>query len=80
MLSVKGKFQNGIVRPDEPIAGREGQSVIVTFLEDDNSPPIDDSAWDDFDQLIKDCQLHSGIGDLAHQHDHYLYGTPKRKD
>ena len=23
--------------------------------------------------------LHSGVGDLADNHDHYLYGTPKQK-
>ena len=31
-------------------------------------------------RLIRDCQTASGIGDLAHEHDHYLYGTPKRLD
>jgi hypothetical protein len=27
--------------------------------------------------LIEECTVDTGIPDLAHQHDHYLYGKPK---
>jgi hypothetical protein len=30
------------------------------------------------DVLILECQVDTGIPDLASQHDHYLYGTPKK--
>ena len=80
MLAVEGTFQEGVVCPDKPISGRNGQKVIILFLQEDNEPLIEDSAWGDFAQLLKDCQVHTGIGDLAHQHDHYLYGTPKQKN
>lgn len=79
MRSIKGTFQDGAVRLDEPVEAREGQSVIITFL-DDGSDSTPTSAWDDLAQLVKNCQVHTGVGDLAHQHDHYLYGTPKRED
>jgi hypothetical protein len=36
--------------------------------------------WDALTALIDSCQMDTGITDLAHQHDHYLYGTPKRVD
>ena len=78
MLSIKGKFQDGVVKLDEPVEAREGQSVIITFLEDD-SDSIPNSAWDDLAQLAKTCQVKTGMGDLAHQHDHYIYGTPKQE-
>jgi hypothetical protein len=39
-----------------------------------------EKGWDTLIQLIQECQMDTGIEDLAHQHDHYLYGTPKRKD
>jgi predicted DNA-binding antitoxin AbrB/MazE fold protein len=80
MLSVEGTFENGIVQLNQPVAGRDGQKVIIVFLQEENESPISDSAWNDFAQMLKDCQVHTGIGDLAHQHDHYLHGTPKRED
>lgn len=80
MLSVKGTFQNGVVQLNQPVAGRDGQRVLIVFLQEENESPIADSAWGDFAQLLKECQVNTGIRDLAHQHDHYLHGTPKRED
>ena len=34
--------------------------------------------WSDFDQIIEDCQVSTGIPDPSYQHDHYTHGTPKR--
>lgn len=36
MLSVKGTFEDGVAQPSEPVEGREGQSVVITFLEENN--------------------------------------------
>ena len=35
-------------------------------------------AWDDFDRIIQENQVSTGISDLSHQHDHYIHGTPKQ--
>ena len=35
-------------------------------------------AWDDFDQIIQESQVSTGISDLSYQHDHYIHGTPKQ--
>jgi hypothetical protein len=35
-------------------------------------------AWDDFDQIIQESEVKTGISDLSHQHDHYIHGTPKQ--
>jgi hypothetical protein len=40
-----------------------------------------DAAPDSWAQILQLADQHgvaTGIGDLAHQHDHYLYGTPRR--
>ncbi len=82
MLSVKGTFQNGVVHPNEPIEGHEGQSVIIVFVEENRTPEPatpEDSDWDKLRQLIKNCAVDTDISDLAQQHDHYLYGMPKRE-
>jgi hypothetical protein len=82
MLSVKGTFQNGVVHPNEPIEGHEGQSVIIVFVEENRTPrpaTPEDSDWDKLRQLIKNCAVDTDISDFAQQHDHYLYGMPKRE-
>ncbi len=39
----------------------------------------DKLGWAEFEQLIAECAVDTSIPDLAHQHDHYLYGTPKKE-
>jgi hypothetical protein len=38
-----------------------------------------DDDWDRFEALISQYGVDTGIEDLAHQHDHYIHGTPKRE-
>jgi hypothetical protein len=82
MLSVKGTFQNGVARPSEPVEEHEGQLVIITFLEEEaasvSPAAVDEEAWETLSQLVEDCGVKTGIADFAHQHDHYLYGKPKK--
>jgi hypothetical protein len=83
MTSVRGTFRNGCAQPEEVVEGREGQPVIITFVEDDSETPdasAIDTDWDAFMELLERCAVDTGIEDLAHQHDHYLYGTPKKPD
>jgi predicted DNA-binding antitoxin AbrB/MazE fold protein len=82
MLSVKGVFQNGVVRPIQPVEASDGQSVIIIFLDEGVTSSwlsADESAWDALVQLVEKCAVETGITDLAHQHDHYLYNKPKEK-
>jgi predicted DNA-binding antitoxin AbrB/MazE fold protein len=82
MLSVKGKFEKGVAQPLEPVEGREGQVVIITFIEDEVSELSAEEtefAWDALEQLIAESAVETGIADLAHQHDHYLYGKTKKE-
>jgi len=81
MRSVKGKFQNGVATPAEPVEGHEGESVIITFLDEDRatSSSADDSGWQALAQLVENCAVETGISDLAQQHDYYLYGKPKQE-
>ncbi|NKB69676.1 MAG: hypothetical protein GKR89_21605 [Candidatus Latescibacteria bacterium] len=81
MLSVKGTFKKGVAQPLEPVPAQEGQSVIITFLEESAPEPpsaTDQTGWEMLDQLVENCAVDTGIKDLAHQHDHYLYGKPKQ--
>lgn len=63
-LSVKGTFQNGVVHPNEPIEGHEGQSVIIVFVEENRTPEPampEDSDWDKLRQLIKNCAVDTSL-------------------
>ena len=81
MRSVKGQFQNGVATPSEPIGGHDGESVIITFLEEDRTTKssADDLGWQALSQLVENCAVETGISDLAQQHNHYLYGKPKQE-
>lgn len=82
LLSVKGVFKEGAAYPVEGVRGREGQSVVIMFLEDELAEPETaerEAAWDVLTQLVENCAVETGIHDLAHQHDHYLYGKAKRE-
>jgi len=71
-MSYRGKIRNGVVvlPPDAKLS--EGDVVEVI--------PVGKSLADDFtDMLIRISKKVRGLPrDLAQQHDHYLYGTPKR--
>ncbi|MEO1395671.1 MAG: hypothetical protein AAFV90_22450 [Cyanobacteria bacterium J06634_5] len=78
-LAVEGTYQNGTVELLEDIDKQDGQRVIVTFIEEEpGSSDLEASSWSELDNILNDCQLSTGIKDLASQHDHYRQGTPKR--
>ena len=67
----------------ESANGANGAAASVETATKDEDTKNDDviaSDWDSLMRLIEECQMDTGIEDLAHQHDHYLYGTPKRKE
>ena len=81
MISVKGKFQNGVALPLEPIKdSREGQTVIITFLEENGTEILAEktNGVQSLEDLLEKCEVDTGISDLAEQHDYYLYGKPKK--
>ncbi len=93
MLTIKGRFEGGVVHPAEPVAALDQEEVLITFLNERPAAPagsvqeIDsedaariDAGSEALTALINECQVDTGIEDLAHQHDHYIHGTPKREN
>ena len=81
--NLKATYENGVLRLKEPLSLPEGTEVEVTVTshdESDGEPSqvMDDRSWDTLTQLLADCEIDTGVPDLASQHDHYLYGIPKR--
>ncbi|CAN5639296.1 hypothetical protein BH24ACI2_BH24ACI2_02110 [soil metagenome] len=79
MLTVRGKVENGKVLVLEPIGDSyEGKEVIITLADEPESE--NQIGWKRLLSVIEENQIDADVTDLAHQHDHYLYGTPKRED
>ena len=81
MISVKGKIRNGVALPFEPVKkSDEGRIVIITFLDNDLKATISKktNGSKTLETLIAECEVDTGISDLASQHDHYLYGKSKK--
>jgi predicted DNA-binding antitoxin AbrB/MazE fold protein len=69
-------FDGEVFRPTEPVDFEPGRSYRVT-IEDQAATESSTPEPGVLDDLL-DFTIDTGIEDLAEQHDHYLYGTPKR--
>lgn len=71
-MSYKGHVKNGVVVLPADARLSEGDEVEVT--------PVAKTAADDFTEMLVGIskKVRGLPRDLAQQHDHYLYGTPKR--
>jgi predicted DNA-binding antitoxin AbrB/MazE fold protein len=81
--NLKAIYEQGVLRLKESLALPDGAEVDVTVTshEEDNGEQakgMDDRSWDTLTQLLAESEIDTGVADLAQQHDHYLYGIPKR--
>ncbi len=81
--NLKAIYEQAILRLKEPLSLPDGSQVDVTVVsheEDDSerSQGMEERSWDALTQLLAECAIDTGVSDLASQHDHYLYGIPKR--
>ncbi|MCB8945328.1 MAG: hypothetical protein H6658_16395 [Ardenticatenaceae bacterium] len=77
---VDGEGQRKAVQLDLQVW--EDLIAMLTTYKENVAQAIDDdeAGWDSLMKTIADAVVDVGIEDLAHEHDHYLYGTPKRGD
>lgn len=75
--TVQAIFDGEVLRPAEPLNLEPNRCYRVTV--EDEVPELDElrtgGVLDDIVALAQDLDLPP---DFAQQHDHYLYGTPKR--
>ena len=69
-LTIKATYENGVLKPKEPLSLAEGTEVELTLH------PTDEE-YDPLDAVIGIGN--SGRTDGADNHDHYIYGTPRRQ-
>lgn len=76
-ITVDAIYENGVLRPVQPLALKEQEQVRVTV--ESARPPI----WQRAVALTADApseELAKLPVDGASQHDHYIYGLPKRPE
>jgi hypothetical protein len=56
----------------------EQDNIAQIILKELETKAVD--FWDEFDEILEECQVSTGIKDLSYQHDHYIHGTPKREE
>lgn len=74
-MTYRGHVKNGQIVLDASTALPEGAEVNVEIVED---PEAKAPIWD---KLLKLAGSAPGLpADMAENHDHYLYGIPKKKN
>lgn len=76
-ITIDATYENGVLKPAQPLPLRECEKVRVTV--EPALPPI----WERISALASDAppeELAKPPTDGASQHDHYIYGTPKRAE
>jgi hypothetical protein len=78
MVAIKAHFDGKNIIPEEPLDLPKNKTFIVRIDTAESMEKSDKSIFDWIEQnVIKDESLPS---DLSYQHDHYLYGKPKKAD
>jgi len=80
LMTLHGHVQNGIIVFDDPVTLPEGAAVEVQIVVPSNLPKLDHTQDAELAERLKDF---IGVLDLpedaARNHDHYLYGSPKKQ-
>lgn len=77
MIAVKAHFDGKVIVPDEPVELPKGQALVVHI---DVPPPKRKAGESVLDWIVANRITSDNLPtDLSYQHDHYLYGTPKKK-
>lgn len=73
--SITVTFDGKVLHPDEPLDWEPNKRYVVVIKAEDQLPSEDNKGWDVIEDLAGTLDAPT---DWALEHDHYLYGTPKR--
>ncbi|MCW5853853.1 MAG: antitoxin family protein [Anaerolineae bacterium] len=73
--TVSAIFEEGVLRPESPVDLEPNKRYILTIQDEPKSDSAD--VWDILARLSGTVEAPP---DWASEHDHYLYGMPRRND
>ena len=76
-ITVEAVYENGVLKPAQPLPLEEHEKVRITV--EQQQPPLAERIVARALALPPHV-LDSLPDDLAAQHDHYLYGTPRKPE
>jgi len=77
MIAINAHYDGKVIVPDEPLDLLPNQALIVRIeAKSADESPARESALEWF--AANASESTDIPSDLSHQHDHYLYGAPKR--
>ncbi len=76
-ITVEAVYENGVLKPVQPLPLKEHETVRVTVEQEQPSLAERIVARA---RALPPGALDALPDDLAAEHDHYLYGTPKRSE
>jgi predicted DNA-binding antitoxin AbrB/MazE fold protein len=76
-FTIEAVYENGVLKPTQPLPFKEQERVTITV--ETAGPTLAERIAARAAALPPDV-LADLPDDLASQHDHYLYGTPKRPE
>lgn len=87
MIQFRAHFDGKNLCPDEPVSLPEGVTLEVVVSQPREAKPDAEGSssgrenpMNIFQRIEQDCGLVEGPEDWSAEHDHYLYGSPKRAD
>ncbi|MEX2139364.1 MAG: antitoxin family protein [Pirellulales bacterium] len=86
-ITIDATYEDGVLKPAQPLPLAEHEKVRVTVepqpAPTQNVPPADSPTLAErivaMARALPPGALDNLPDDLAAEHDHYLYGTPKRR-
>ncbi len=78
MTTIRAHFDGKVFVPDEPVDLPAGQPLELSVRSVEKKTPLKSFAqMADWIANLPPIENNDSPGDLAAQHDHYLYGTPR---
>jgi len=76
MIAINAHYDGKVIVPDEPLDLPLNQALVVRIESINGNTLAEESAltW----IAENSCESPRLPSDLSHQHDHYLYGVPKK--
>jgi hypothetical protein len=79
MPTIRAHYDGRAIIPDQPVDLAQGQALVVHFEAASAQPPVGQPTEHFLDWVVRNLVAKTDrLPDGGAQHDHYLYGTPKR--